>query len=188
VRARRPALLVAQVDQLTLHANVASARGLEGENPAGLPAGFHRSSIRLDRCGRGISLPRWQRDHPAVVAPFGQLAEIAQHLQCLFVAIGQMREDLGGDPAQMGVIWDHMHSPGVPHRAASGHGIRPHPGMASGMPRDGKCKGWPKAVADRAAAAPPCRGNHRLRTAPTGRLSPCHTYEGKRAPSRRSSG
>src|SRR5258708_16779072 len=44
-------------------------------------------------------------------SPFRQLAEIAQHLQCLFVAIGQMREDLGGDPAQMGIIRYHMRSP-----------------------------------------------------------------------------
>jgi hypothetical protein len=35
-----------------------------------------------------------------------------------------MREDLGGDPAQMRIIWYHMRSPGVtrPHRAASGYG------------------------------------------------------------------
>src|SRR6266481_5582180 len=73
------------------------------------PAGFHRSSIGvIDHLG-----PRWQRDNPAVVAPFRQLAEIAQHLQCLFVAIGQMREDPGGDPAQMRIIWYHMRSPGV---------------------------------------------------------------------------
>jgi hypothetical protein len=88
------------------------------------PAEFFRSSIGLDRGGRRITLPRWQRDNPAVVAPFRQLAEIAQHLQCLLVAVGQMREDLGGDPAQMRIIWYHMRSPGVtrPHRAASGYG------------------------------------------------------------------
>src|SRR5260370_30873945 len=90
----------------------------------GAPAGFPRSSLGLGRRGRGITLPRWQRDNPAVVAPFRQLAEIAQHLQRLFVAIGQMREDLGGDPAQMRIIWYHIRSPGVtrPHRAASGYG------------------------------------------------------------------
>src|SRR5262249_55291600 len=88
------------------------------KNPAESPRRdftIHRSvsSIGLDRGRRGISLPRWQRDHPAVVAPFRQLAEIAQHLQRLFVTKREMPEDLGGDPSQMRVIRYHMRSPGV---------------------------------------------------------------------------
>src|SRR5258707_4991482 len=96
---------------MTLHAHVVSSSFLKEKIPPSRPAGFHRSSVGLGCGGRGISLPRWKRDNPAMVAPFRQLAEIAQHLQCLFVAIGQMREDLGGDPAQMGIIRYHMRSP-----------------------------------------------------------------------------
>src|SRR5260370_19878264 len=128
---------------ITLDANVVSWSFLKEKIPPSRPAGFQRSWVGLGCGGRGLSLPRWQRDDPAMVAPFRQLAEIAQHLQCLFVAIGQMREDLGGDPAQMGIIWYHMRSPArhTPPPRCIWTRIRRHPGMASGMPPDGKCKG-----------------------------------------------
>src|SRR5260370_7032948 len=128
---------------ITLDANVVSWSFLKEKIPPSRPAGFQRSWVGLGCGGRGLSLPRWQRDDPAMVAPFRQLAEIAQHLQCLFVAIGQMREDLGGDPAQMGIIWYHMRSPArhTPPPRCIWTRIRRRPGMASGMPRDVKCKG-----------------------------------------------